>query len=113
MAGVFTTTVQAQSASKVIERHIEAIGGEKAVERIVSTELTGTVSASDGRSGVFTQRTKRPYLFSVSMSLGDIMWSAGFNGRSAWQDDTAGAQTLFGPGPLASEHRPFTPTRVC
>jgi hypothetical protein len=97
VAGVFPTTVQAQSASKVIERHIEAIGGEKAVEKIVSTELSGRVRSSDGRSGVFTQRTKRPLLFSVNLAWGDSRWRAGFNGRSAWQEDGVdGLRTLYG-----------------
>jgi hypothetical protein len=48
---------QAQSASTVIERHINAIGGKKAIEQIVSTDVSGRVSSADGRSGVFTQRT--------------------------------------------------------
>ena len=88
---------QAQSASKVIERHINAIGGKKAVENIVSTDVSGRVSSADGRSGVFTERTQRPQLFSVSLSWGDARWRAGFNGRSAWQDDTIdGLRTLYG-----------------
>src|SRR6185503_8315222 len=79
---------QAQSASTVIERHINAIGGKKAVEQIVSTDVSGRVSAADGRSGVFTQRTRRPQLFSLSLSWGDSRWRTGFNGRAAWQDDS-------------------------
>jgi hypothetical protein len=90
-------TAHAQSASQVIERHLDAIGGKTAIEKIVSTEVTGTISSADGRSGVFTQRTKRPQLFSVSMSLGDVRWRAGFNGRAAWQDNLPdGARTLYG-----------------
>jgi hypothetical protein len=90
-------TAQAQSASKVIQRHIEAIGGKKAVEKIVSTDVTGLVTFADGRSGVFTQRTSRPQLFFVSLSWGDSRWRTGFNGRSAWQDDSVdGWRTLYG-----------------
>ena len=90
-------TAQAQSAEKVIERHIEAIGGKKAVEKIVSTEVSGRVSSADGRSGVFTQRTGRPHLFFVGMTWGDSRWRTGFNGRSAWQDDSLdGLRTLYG-----------------
>jgi hypothetical protein len=88
---------RAQSAGKVIERHSDAIGGKKAVERVVSTVVSGLVTSADGRSGVFTQRTKRPLLFSVSLSWGDSRWNAGFNGRSAWQDDSLdGWRTLYG-----------------
>src|SRR5580765_3302044 len=88
---------QAESAGKVIERYIDAIGGKKAVEKVVSTDVSGRVSLADGRSGVFTQRTTRPHLFYVSLSWGDSRWRAGFNGRSAWQEDNLdGVRTLFG-----------------
>jgi hypothetical protein len=87
----------AQSAAKVIERYIEAIGGKDAIEKIVSTEVSGSVRAADGRVGVFLQRTRRPDLFSVSWSLGDVRERAGFNGRSAWQDEGgSGVRTQYG-----------------
>jgi hypothetical protein len=94
----YPIAAQAQSASTVIERHISAIGGKKAVEQIVSTDVSGRVSSADGRSGVFTQRTRRPQLFSLSLSWGDSRWRTGFNGRAAWQDDSLdGWRTLYGP----------------
>jgi hypothetical protein len=87
----------AQSADKVIERYVSAIGGKNALEKIVSTEISGRVSAADGRSGVFTQRTKRPHQFFMSLSWGDSRWSTGFNGRAAWLDSSVdGVQTLYG-----------------
>lgn len=65
MALTFTETVASSSsstatdrarhrpsrASKVIERYIDAIGGKNAVEKIVSTEVSGSIHAADGRSG--------------------------------------------------------------
>ena len=88
---------RAQSASKVIEKYVTAIGGKRAVEKTVSTDVSGTVTSADGRSGVFTLRTARPRLYYVSMSWGDSRWSAGFNGRAAWQDDNIdGVRTLYG-----------------
>lgn len=90
--------VRAQSAGQIIERHITALGGKKAIEKIVSTDVAGTVSSDGGRSGAFTQRTARPHLFSVSLSWGDSRWSSGFNGRAAWRDDGPdGLRTLYGP----------------
>jgi hypothetical protein len=87
----------AQSVGKVVQRHLEARGGVKAVEKIVSTDVRGSVSAADGRSGAFVQSSRRPNLFYVSMSWGDSRWSAGFNGRAAWQNDgVEGARTLYG-----------------
>jgi hypothetical protein len=90
-------TAQAQSASKVIEQYIAAIGGKKAVEKIVSADVSGSITSADGRSGVFTQRTRRPQHFYLSMSWSDARWRTGFNGRSAWQEDSSeGLRTLFG-----------------
>ena len=91
-------TTSAQSAGTVIERYITAIGGKKALENVVSTEMSGRVTAADGRSGAFSQRSGRPNLFHVSLSWGDSRWRTGFNGRSAWQDDNVeGWRTLYGP----------------
>lgn len=87
------------SARTVIERYINAIGGKKAIEQILSADMSGRVTTADGRSGTFTQRSRRPHLFSVSLSWGDVRWGVGFNGSSAWQDDSAeGLRTLYGPG---------------
>ena len=86
------------AATTVIERYVNAIGGKKAVEQILSTDVSGRVATADGRSGAFTQRSKRPQQFSVSLSWDDARWRTGFNGISAWQDDSAGGvRTLFGP----------------
>ena len=107
------TTARAQSASKVIERYIDAIGGKKALEKIVSTDVSGRITSADGRSGVFTHRTKRPHLFTVSLSWGDSRWRTGFNGRSAWQDDSLdGWRTLFGPAASRVRAEATTPTRI-
>jgi hypothetical protein len=96
IAGV-PAAAQAQSASKVIERYVEALGGRSAVEKIASTEVWGSVRGADGRSGVFVRRTRRPHMVFVSLSWNDSEWRAGFNGRSAWQDDgVTGVRTLYG-----------------
>jgi hypothetical protein len=87
---------RAQSAEKVIERYVDAIGGKKALEKIVSTEISGRVTSADGRSGVFVQRTKRPNLFYTSLTVADVRSSSGFTGRAAWQDGSDGVRTLYG-----------------
>src|SRR5438552_12577414 len=81
------TFVEAQSGDKIVERYISAIGGKKVIGQIGSTTVTGIVTSADGRTGEFTQQTKRPNLLSVRMSWGDAQWSTAFNGRSAWQRD--------------------------
>jgi hypothetical protein len=90
-------SARAQSAGEVIERHINAIGGETAIEKIAGTDLSGIVRAADGQSGAFTLRAMRPHSLYVSLSWGDSRLRAGFNGRSAWQDDGRdGLRTLYG-----------------
>ncbi|HEY7190836.1 MAG TPA: hypothetical protein VH436_30000 [Vicinamibacterales bacterium] len=87
----------AQSADKIVARHINAIGGTHALEQIVSSTVTGTVTLPDGRSETFIQETKRPNLLHISMAWSGGRWSTGFNGRSVWQDDPRdGLRTLMG-----------------
>lgn len=40
---------QAQSASQVIARYVSAIGGKKALETIVSTEVLGRITSTAGQ----------------------------------------------------------------
>lgn len=90
-------SANAQSADKIVDRYINAVGGKHALEKIVSASITGTVTLADGRSGTFVQETKRPNRLHIGMAWGDGRWSSGFNGRSAWQDDQRdGLRTLMG-----------------
>ena len=87
----------AQSADKIVDRHINALGGKRALEQIVSSTVTGTVTLADGRSETFVQETKRPNRLHISMGWSNGRWSTGFNGRSVWQDDRRdGLRTLWG-----------------
>jgi hypothetical protein len=87
----------AQSADKIVERHVKAIGGKDALERILSATITGTVTLADGQTGTFIEETKRPNSLHISLAWKDGHWSTGFNGRSAWQDDRRdGLRTLMG-----------------
>jgi hypothetical protein len=87
----------AQSADTIVERHVKAIGGKDALERILSTTITGTVTLADGQTGTFIEETKRPNSLHISLAWKDGRWSTGFNGRSAWQDDRRdGLHTLMG-----------------
>jgi hypothetical protein len=93
----YPPTTHAQSAGTVLERYIKAVGGKKSIEKIVASEVSGTVTAMDGRSGTFTQKAHRPQLFTLTMSWGDSRLRVGFNGRAGWrQDDGGGPQTLYG-----------------
>jgi outer membrane lipoprotein-sorting protein len=90
-------SASAQSAEKIVDRHIDAVGGKRALEQIVSSTVTGTVTLPDGRSETFIQETKRPNRLHINMTWSSGRWSTGFNGRSVWQDDPRdGLRTLMG-----------------
>lgn len=73
-------------ARAVIDRHIEAIGGRKAVLGHTSTHAAGTMSmASSGVSGSIDVYAARPDKSFVKLSIGgigDVL--EGFDGKVAW-----------------------------
>lgn len=74
------------SARAVIDRHIEAIGGRKAILGHTSTHAAGTMSmASSGVSGSIDVYAARPDKSFVKLSIGgigDVL--EGFDGKIAW-----------------------------
>jgi hypothetical protein len=72
---------QAQSGDKIVDQYINAIGGKKAVGQIASTALTGIVTSADGRTGEFTQQTKRPNLLRRGTVEHGIQWPVGLATR--------------------------------
>lgn len=74
------------SARTVIDRHIEAIGGRKAILGHTSTHATGTMSmASSGVSGSVEVFAARPDKSLVKLSIGGIgEVLEGFDGSIAW-----------------------------
>ncbi len=74
------------SARAVIDRHIEAIGGRKAVHGHSSTHLTGTMSMpSSGVSGAVEVYAARPNKSLVKITLGGIgEVLEGFDGTVGW-----------------------------
>ena len=74
------------SARAVIDRHIEAIGGRKAILGHTSTHASGTMSmASSGVSGSIDVYASRPDKSFVKLSIGgigDVL--EGFDGKIAW-----------------------------
>jgi hypothetical protein len=87
----------AQSADTIVDRHVNALGGKRALEQIVSSIVSGTVTLADGRSEAFVQETKRPNRLHIRVAWSSGRWSTGFNGQSVWQDDARdGVRTLMG-----------------
>jgi hypothetical protein len=89
-------SIRAESADKIIDRFKKA-SGDKAVKRIKSTMMIGTVKTEDGKTGHFQLRTESPDRIRLDIEADDIKISECFNGKSAWRQDIKGVYTLLGP----------------
>lgn len=86
-------SAQAQTAQQIIERHVKALGGAKALRAVTSFRLSGTI---DG-GGEFLWQSRTPSAYYFELRRGDTQAVEAFNGKSAWrEDDTAGLRTLTG-----------------
>jgi hypothetical protein len=85
------SSAHAQDANKVIEQYAKAAGGSKALSKIQTEKLEGTItSASDGKAGTYTLDTKQPNRYYSELVVGDKSLVEAYNGKSAWHQDTSG-----------------------
>ena len=87
-------TTALPSARTIIDRHVEAIGGRKAVLAHTSSHATGTMSIpSAGMTGTLDVYSAKPDKTVVRITLGGIGEIAeGFDGTTAWS-----IQPMTGP----------------
>jgi hypothetical protein len=89
----------AQDASKIIEQYLKAAGGSKALSKIQTYAIDGTLhETQDENAGTFTFRAKLPNrVYTESHTEGKTRIEA-YNGKSAWHQNDAGEiSTLLGP----------------
>ena len=88
-----------------MDQYIKALGGTKALSRVQTLTLEGTVAgAADGQPGTYTFDTKLPNRYYSELHLGDLHFIEAYNGKSAWHEDAAGQfSTLLGPEALQLE----------
>jgi len=94
-----SASLPAQSAESIIERHIKAQGGKKALQAISSVRITGSVTRNGAASapGDFLWQTRAPGSFYVETRIGEAHRIEACNGKSGWVEDTAGGlRTLTG-----------------
>jgi hypothetical protein len=84
-----------QPASKIIDRFKKASGG-KAVTRLKSTFMTGSVRAADGGSGRFNYQISAANNLRIDLEIAGSKVSECYNGKSAWRLDSRGLRTLLG-----------------
>ena len=89
---------QAQEAEKIVNAYVKAAGGSRALSRVQTISIEGTVAgADDGNSGTYTFDTKLPNRYYSELIVGGKSVIESYNGESAWRTDTSGNPvTMFG-----------------
>lgn len=88
---LFTVLARADDASRIVDQYIKAAGGAKAVSKIQTLEMEGTLTrASNGKAGTFTFDTKLPNRYYAELVAGDQSWIEAYNGKSAWHQNGMG-----------------------
>lgn len=93
-----STTVFAQSPSKILSKANKALGGEKVLRSIKSKIVVGKIKRlSDGASGNYESQTGGGNFYSEGFDLNGFEYAMGFNGKSGWKRDSRdGLRTLTG-----------------
>ena len=95
----FACAAPAQDAAKIVQQYVKAAGGSKALARIQSLTIEGTIEAgADGKPGTFTFYTKLPNLYYLEVIFGRKDFIEAYNGKSAWRQVASGEfGTMVGP----------------
>jgi hypothetical protein len=88
----------AQSADRVLNRGVKALGGRAALGRVTSYQMKGNITRErDGATGSYRVAVMRPNLFAMITEIDGFESSWGFNGESGWRRDSRdGLRTLTG-----------------
>jgi hypothetical protein len=87
----------AQTADKVVDAYLRAMGGAKAVAAIHDATVVGSLKEEGtDRTGSFSLITKAPNRFYLEVIVGGDRVVEAYNGMSAWGQDGEGARTLTG-----------------
>ncbi|MGB9508176.1 MAG: hypothetical protein WBQ91_18430 [Candidatus Acidiferrum sp.] len=95
----------AQDASKIIEQYVKAIGGGKALSKVQTVLVDGTIQAAgDATPGTYSFRAKLPNRYYTELRTGGNTWIDAYNGKSAWHQGESGQiGTFLGPQALELE----------
>lgn len=84
----------AQSAQKIVEEYVHAEGGAKALAKIQTASITGSlIDDGTGQSGTYSLITKAPNKFYSEIIVQPRRLIEAYNGKSAWGQDTGDADT--------------------
>jgi hypothetical protein len=92
-----TPVAHCEDAGKVVEQYVKAAGGAKALGKIRTLTLEGTLTSEGGKPGTYTLDTKLPNRYYSEVVIGDENLIEAYNGKSAWHRNAAGEiATLVG-----------------
>ncbi len=87
--GVGVSTCFAQSAQKIVDEYVHAEGGAKALAKIQTAGITGSLTDdATGQSGTYSLITKAPDKFYSEVIVEPRRMIEAYNGKSAWGQDT-------------------------
>src|SRR5260370_23203369 len=102
---LFGVPARADEAQKIIDQYLKAVGGSKAVSRLQTLAIDGSVaSIGEAAPGTYTFKAKRPNRFYTELrAYGDTLIES-YNGKSAWHQGADGEiATLLGHGAMEME----------
>src|ERR1700721_2326370 len=98
-------TARADEAQKIIDQYLKAVGGSKAVSRLQTLAIDGSVPGiGDAPPGTYTLKVKRPNRFYTELRANGDTLIESYNGKSAWHQSADGRiSTLLGPDAVQME----------
>ncbi len=100
-----TAPCRAQDAGKIIDQYAKAVGGSRALSKVQTLLIDGTVTArSDAKPGTYSLRVKQPNRYYSEIRGDGNTLIESYNGKSAWhQTENGEITTLLGPQALETE----------
>jgi hypothetical protein len=95
---LFGAPARADDAKKIIDQYLKAVGGIKAVSRLQTLAIDGSVAVlGDAPPGTYTFKVKRPNRVYFELRAGGDTLIESYNGKSAWHEAAEGQiGTLLG-----------------
>src|ERR1700756_4632616 len=98
LGSLFSTGARADEAQKIIDQYLKAVGGSKAISRLQTLTIDGSVAViGDAPPGTYTFKVKRPNRFYTELRANGDTLIESYNGKSAWHESAnAEIATLLG-----------------
>jgi len=105
LSALAVAPLRADEAQKIMDQYLKAVGGSKAVSRLQTLAIDGTVrSIADEAPGTYTFKVKQPNRLYTELRTNGKTFIESYNGKSAWHEGSDGQiSTLLGPAALELE----------